>query len=72
VTAVLERTAGAHPAGAAGAGLVLQVQQRQRRCSDCRSTADETQFRAHKAAYCVECLRRRQAEIDRNRRRVAA
>jgi hypothetical protein len=55
-----------------GEGLVLQPQQRPKRCSDCRRTADETQFRAYKAAYCVECSRRRQAVIDRRRRGVAA
>src|SRR5262245_26495773 len=55
-----------------GQGLVVQVQQRPRRCSDCRRTSAETQFRAYKAAYCVECSRRRQAVINRTRRRVAA
>jgi hypothetical protein len=55
-----------------GEGLVLQPQQRPKRCSDCRRTADETEFRAYKAAYCVECSRRRQAVIDRRRRRMAA
>ena len=29
-----------------GEGLVLQVQRRPKRCSDCRRTADETEFRA--------------------------
>ena len=103
VTAVLERTAVAHPAGAAGdpdermlvrrtellveagwlrwrlarrtpegEGLVLHVKQRVRRCSECRRTADETQFRAYKAAYCVQCSRRRQAVIDRRRRQSVA
>ena len=55
-----------------GEGLVLQVQQRAKRCSDCRRTADETEFRVYKAAYCVECSRRRQAAIDRRRRGLAA
>jgi hypothetical protein len=55
-----------------GDGLVLQAQQRPKRCSDCRRTADETEFRAYKAAYCVECSRRRQAVIDRRRRAAAA
>jgi hypothetical protein len=52
-----------------GEGLVLQPHQRAKRCSDCRRTSDETEFRAYKAAYCVECSRRRQAVIDRRRRR---
>jgi hypothetical protein len=55
-----------------GDGLILQPVQRPKRCSDCRRTSDETTFRAYKAAYCVECSRRRQAVINRNRREVAA
>ncbi len=55
-----------------GEGLVLQPRQRPKRCSDCRRTADEAEFRAYKAAYCVECSRRRQAVINRTRRREVA
>jgi hypothetical protein len=54
-----------------GEGLVLQPHQRPKRCSDCRRTSGETEFRAYKAAYCVECSRRRQAVIDRRRRTAA-
>jgi len=55
-----------------GEGLVLHVQQRPKRCSDCRRTAEETEFRAYKASYCVECSRRRQAVINMSRRTAAA
>jgi hypothetical protein len=55
-----------------GEGLVLQVQGRPRRCSDCRRTADETRFRAYKAAYCVDCSRRRQAVLNMARRQAVA
>ncbi len=55
-----------------GNGFVLQVRQRARRCSDCRRTADETRFRVYKAAYCVECSRRRQAVINLRRRTAVA
>jgi hypothetical protein len=55
-----------------GEGLLLRAQQRPKRCSDCRRTPDEMEFRAYKAAYCVQCSRRRQTVINRNRRQLAA
>ena len=54
-----------------GDGFVLQIQQRPRRCSDCRRTPAETEFRTYKSAYCVECSRRRQAVINLRRRTAA-
>jgi hypothetical protein len=48
------------------------VREELKRCSDCRRTSAETEFRAYKAAYCVECSRRRQAVIDQRRRQRAA
>jgi hypothetical protein len=56
-----------------GTAFVLPIRpSRPRQCADCRRTPEETEFRAYKAAYCIECSRRRQAVINGKRRQLIA